>query len=84
MADKLKVGGKLFINVRDAKGVSAQKQKIELDDPSEILVTDSKGNIRAYQKGSRGRRLKNMSSVSLGVCSRWRLRIPATAEWRLA
>lgn len=51
MADKLNIGGKLIINVRDAKEIQKQKQKIELDSPSEILVTDSKGNIRAYQKG---------------------------------
>lgn len=66
MADKLKVGGKLFINVRDAKGVSAQKQKIELDDPSEILVTDSKGNIRAYQKGFTRSSLKEYVERELG------------------
>lgn len=66
MADKLKVGGKLFINVRDAKGVSAQKQKIELDDPSEIFVTDSKGNIRAYQKGFTRSSLKEYVERELG------------------
>lgn len=66
MADKLKVGGKLFINVRDAKGVSSQKQKIELDDPSEILVTDSKGNIRAYQKGFTRSSLKEYVERELG------------------
>lgn len=66
MADKLKVGGKLFINVRDAKGVSAQKRKIELDDPSEILVTDSKGNIRAYQKGFTRSSLKEYVERELG------------------
>lgn len=66
MADKLKVGGKLFINVRDAKGVSAQKQKIELDDPSEILVTDSKGNIRPYQKGFTRSSLKEYVERELG------------------
>lgn len=66
MADKLKVGGKLFINVRDAKGVSSQKQKIELDDPAEILVTDSKGNIRAYQKGFTRSSLKEYVERELG------------------
>lgn len=66
MADKLKVGGRLFINVRDAKSVSSQKQKIELDDPAEILVTDSKGNIRAYQKGFTRSSLKEYVKRELG------------------
>lgn len=66
MADKLKVGGRLFINVRDAKSVSSQKQKIELDDPAEILVTDSKGNIRAYQKGFTRSSLKEYVERELG------------------
>lgn len=66
MADKLKVGGKLFINVRDAKSVSSQKQKIELDDPAEILVTNSKGNIRAYQRGFTRSSLKEYVERELG------------------
>lgn len=65
-ADKLKVGGKLIINVRDAKSIADQKQKIELDSPSEILVTDSKGNIRAYQKGFTKKELKEWVESELG------------------
>lgn len=66
MADKLKVGGKLIINVRDAASIASQKQKIELDSPSEILVTDSKGNIRAYQKGFTKPELKSYVEQQLG------------------
>lgn len=66
MADKLKDGGRLFINVRDAAGVKAQKQKIELDDPSEILVTDKQGNIRAYQKGFTRQELADYVKQQLG------------------
>ena len=66
MADKVKEGGKLIINVRDAKSIESQKQKIELDSPSEILVTDSKGNIRAYQKGFTKSELKAYVESELG------------------
>jgi len=66
MADKLKVGGRLFINVRDAAGIKAQKQKIELDSPSEILVTDKQGNIRAYQKGFTRQELADYVKGQLG------------------
>lgn len=66
MADKLAVGGKLFINVRNARSVSDQKNKIELDSPSEILVTDNRGNIRAYQKGFTRQELKDYVEGQLG------------------
>ena len=66
MADKLKVGGKLIINVRDANSISKQKQKIELDSPSEILVTDKNGNIRAYQKGFTKKELQDWVKSELG------------------
>lgn len=66
MADKLNVGGKMIINVRDSKEIENQKQKIELDSPSEILVTDKAGNIRAYQKGFNEKELINWVKSELG------------------
>ena len=66
MADKVKPGGKLIINVRDAKEIEKQKQKIELDSPSEILVTDKVGNIRAYQKGFTQKELADWIQSELG------------------
>lgn len=55
MADKLKVGGKLVINVRGAQSIKTQgtegKTRTTLDDPSEILVHRPDGSIKAYQKG---------------------------------
>ena len=66
MADKVKPGGKLIINVRDAKEIEKQKQKIELDSPSEILVTDKAGNIRAYQKGFTQKELADWIQSELG------------------
>ena len=66
MVRHMKTGGKLIINVRDAKEIEKQKQKIELDSPSEILVTDKKGKIRAYQKGFTQSELENWVQESLG------------------
>ena len=66
MADKVKPGGKMIINVRDAKEMEKQKQKIELDSPSEILVTDKAGNIRAYQKGFTQKELADWVQSELG------------------
>lgn len=66
MADKVKPGGKMIINVRDAKEIERQKQKIELDSPSEILVTDKAGNIRAYQKGFTQKELADWIQSELG------------------
>ena len=66
MADKVADGGMIIINVRDAKEIEMQKQKIELDSPSEILVTDKKGNIRAYQKGFSQKELKDWVEKELG------------------
>ncbi|MGM9733414.1 MAG: LPD38 domain-containing protein [Prevotella sp.] len=66
MADKVKPGGKMIINVRDAKEMERQKQKIELDSPSEILVTDKAGNIRAYQKGFTQKELSDWIQSELG------------------
>ena len=66
MADKVNEGGRMIINVRDAKEMERQKQKIELDSPSEILVTDKKGNIRAYQKGFTQKELTEWIKNELG------------------
>ena len=55
MADKLKPGGKLVINVRGAESIRRQGKdgvtRITLDDASEILVLRPDGSIKAYQKG---------------------------------
>ena len=66
MADKVKEGGRLIINTRSASEIEKQTQKIELDSPSEILVTDKKGNIRAYQKGFTTQELIDYVSKELG------------------
>jgi 2-polyprenyl-3-methyl-5-hydroxy-6-metoxy-1,4-benzoquinol methylase len=70
MAGKLKVGGKLVINVRSAKSIEAQgregKTKTTLDSPSEILVTRPDGSIRAYQKGFTKQELKEWCESELG------------------
>lgn len=78
MADRVKVGGRLIINVRDAKSIEQQKQKIELDSPSEILVTDGKGNIRAYQKGFTKQELKDYVEGQLG--EGWKVDIATNAN----
>ena len=66
MASKVKDGGRMIINVRGAGSISKQKQKIELDSPSEILVTDKKGNITAYQRGFTPKELREYVSSELG------------------
>ena len=66
MASHLKDGGKLIVNVRDAKEIERQKQKIELESPSEILVTDRKGRIRAYQRGFTQSELEEYIKKELG------------------
>ena len=70
MADKLKVGGKLVINVRGAQSIKAQgvegKTRITLDDPSEILVLRPDGSIKAYQKGFTKEELKGWCEKELG------------------
>ena len=70
MADKLKVGGKMLINVRSAEEVAKQgvegKTKITLDSPSEILVLRPDGSIRAYQRGFTKAELKEWCEKELG------------------
>ena len=70
MVDKLKVGGKLVINVRGAESIIKQgkegETRITLDDPSEILVLRPNGSIKAYQKGFTKQELKNWCEKELG------------------
>lgn len=70
MADKLKVGGKMVINVRGAEGIRKQGKEGEtrttLDDPSEILVLRPNGSIKAYQKGFTKQELKTWCENELG------------------
>ena len=69
MADKLKVGGKLVINVRSAESIRKQgkegETRITLDDPSEILVLRPNGSIKAYQKGFTKAELKEWCEKEL-------------------
>lgn len=70
MAEKLKVGGKLVINVRSAESIRKQgkegETRITLDDPSEILVLRPNGSIKAYQKGFTKAELKEWCEKELG------------------
>ena len=70
MADKLKDGGKLVINVRGAESISKQgkegETRITLDSPSEILVLRPNGSIKAYQKGFTKSELKEWCEKELG------------------
>ena len=70
MADKLKDGGKLVINVRGAEGIRKQgkegETRITLDSPSEILVLRPNGSIKAYQKGFTKSELKEWCEKELG------------------
>ena len=70
MADKLKVGGKLVINVRGAQSIKTQgtegKTRTTLDDPSEILVHRPDGSIKAYQKGFTKEELRDWCKQKLG------------------
>lgn len=70
MTDKLKVGGKLVINVRGAQSIKTQgtegKTRTTLDDPSEILVHRPDGSIKAYQKGFTKEELRDWCKQELG------------------
>ena len=70
MADKLKPGGKLVINVRGAESIRRQGKegvtRITLDDPSEILVLRPDGSIKAYQKGFTKDELQDWCEEELG------------------
>ena len=71
MADKLKDGGRLVINVRSAESIRRQgkegETRITLDDPSEILVLRPDGSIKAYQKGFTKTELKEWCEKELGA-----------------
>lgn len=70
MADKLKDGGKLVINVRGVEGIRKQgiegKTRTTLDDASEILVHRPDGSIKSYQKGFTKSELKEWCEKELG------------------
>lgn len=65
MADKLKVGGKIFINTRKAGEEKTIKDKIELDSPREVLVKRN-GRIAAYQRFFTPQELKEWVESELG------------------
>lgn len=65
MADKLKQGGKLFINTRKAGEEKAIKDKIELDTPQEVLVKRN-GEIASYQRFFTPTELKEWVESELG------------------
>jgi hypothetical protein len=71
MAGKLKIGGKMVINVRGAHSIETQGKegitKITLGSPSEILVLRPNGSIRAYQKGFTKQELKEWCAKELGA-----------------
>lgn len=71
MADKLKDGGRMVINVRSAESIRRQgkegETRITLDDPSEILVLRPDGSIKAYQKGFTKTELKEWCEKELGA-----------------
>ena len=65
MVDKLKVGGKLFINTRKAGEERSIKDKIELDSPQEVLVKRN-GKIASYQRFFTPTELKEWVESELG------------------
>lgn len=65
MVDKLKVGGKLFINTRKAGEERSIKDKIELDSPQEVLVKRN-GRIASYQRFFTPQELKEWVESELG------------------
>lgn len=65
MADKLKDGGKLFINTRKAGEERFIKDKIELDSPQEVLVKRN-GRIASYQRFFTPQELKEWVESELG------------------
>lgn len=71
MASKLKVGGRMVINVRGAESIRRQGKegvtRITLDDPTEILVLRPNGTIKAYQKGFTRQELKGWCERELGA-----------------
>lgn len=68
MADVLlNKGGKLIINVRGDKEVANTKNKIILDSPNEILLPNSNGGYRAYQKGFSQKEFQDWVSKELGA-----------------
>ena len=65
MAERLKVGGRLFINTRKAGEEKNIKDKIELDSPQEVLVKRN-GKIASYQRFFTPAELKEWVEEELG------------------
>lgn len=65
MADRLKSGGKIFINTRKAGEEKSIKDKIELDSPQEVLVKRN-GRIASYQRFFTPQELKEWVESELG------------------
>lgn len=65
MAERMKDGGKMFINTRKAGEEKSIKDKIELDTPQEVLVKRN-GKIASYQKFFTPQELKSWVEQELG------------------
>ncbi len=50
MASHLADGGMMIINTRGVEDAKTVKNKVELDDETEILISNGKGGYRSYQK----------------------------------
>lgn len=65
MADRMKTGGRMFINTRKAGEEKAIKDKIELDSPQEVLVKRN-GRIASYQRFFTPEELRDYVARELG------------------
>ena len=65
MANRLKTGGRMFINTRKAGEEKSIKDKIELDSPQEVLVKRN-GRIASYQRFFTPQELKSWVEEELG------------------
>ena len=65
MANRLKDGGRMFINTRKAGEEKSIKDKIELDSPQEVLVKRN-GKIASYQRFFTPQELKSWIEQELG------------------
>jgi hypothetical protein len=65
MAARLKVGGQMFINTRKVGEEKSIKDKIELDNPQEVLVKRN-GKIASYQRFFTPQELQEWVQQELG------------------
>ena len=65
MANRLKTGGRMFINTRKAGEEKSIKDKIDLDSPQEVLVKRN-GRIASYQRFFTPQELKSWVEEELG------------------